>query len=89
LAQKAGLSRAAFAERFKVLLGDTPLNYVTKVRIQKAMEHLVRSEETIEQISERVGYATGFALSKAFKRVTRVSPQQYRQQLRPGASLRL
>ncbi|MEZ4728655.1 MAG: AraC family transcriptional regulator [Caldilineaceae bacterium] len=80
LAQKAGLSRAAFAQRFKDLLGDTPLNYVTKVRMQKAMAYLVRSEETIEQISERVGYATGFALSKAFKRITGVSPQQYRLQ---------
>jgi len=80
LAQKAGLSRAAFAQRFKELLGDTPLNYVTKVRIQKAMEYLVRSEETIEAISARVGYATGFALSKAFKRIAGVSPQHYRRQ---------
>ncbi len=80
LAQTAGLSRAAFAQRFKALLGDTPANYVTKVRIQKAMELLVRTGESIDRISETVGYGTGFALSKAFKRLSGLSPQQYRQQ---------
>ena len=80
LAQKASLSRAAFAQRFKELLGDTPVNYVTKVRIQKSMELLVRTEESIEWIAESVGYGTGFALSKAFKRIAGVSPQHYRLQ---------
>ena len=80
LAQKASLSRAAFAQRFKELLGDTPVNYVTKVRIQKSMELLVRTEESIERIAETVGYGTGFALSKAFKRIAGVSPQHYRLQ---------
>ena len=80
LAQKAGLSRATFAQRFKQLLGDTPINYMTGVRIQKAMELLVETEESIEYISEKVGYSTGFALSKAFKRICGVSPQQFRQQ---------
>ena len=80
LAQKASLSRAAFAQRFKALLGDTPVNYVAKVRIQKSMELLVRTEESIERIAETVGYGTGFALSKAFKRIAGVSPQHYRLQ---------
>ncbi len=79
LAQISGLSRAAFAQRFKELLGDTPVNYVTKVRIQKSMELLVQTDDSIERISETVGYGTGFALSKAFKRIAGLSPQQYRQ----------
>jgi transcriptional regulator GlxA family with amidase domain len=80
LAHRAGLSRAAFAQRFKALLGDTPVNYVTNLRIQKSMELLVRTEERIERIAQTVGYGTGFALSKAFKRIAGVSPQHYRQQ---------
>jgi transcriptional regulator GlxA family with amidase domain len=41
---------------------------------------LVRTEESIERIAETVGYGTGFALSKAFKRIAGVSPQHYRLQ---------
>lgn len=78
LAQKADLSRSAFAQRFKELLGDTPVNYLTRLRIQKSMELLVRTDESIERISETVGFGTGFALSKAFKRVTGQSPRDYR-----------
>jgi transcriptional regulator GlxA family with amidase domain len=44
------------------------------------MELGVRSEESIERIVETVGYGTGFALSKAFKRIAGVSPQHYRLQ---------
>ena len=54
------------------------VNYAIKVRIQKAIALLVRTEERIERISETVGYGTGFALSKAFKRIAGVSPQHYR-----------
>jgi AraC-like DNA-binding protein len=70
LAQKADLSRSVFAQRFKALLGDTPVNYMTKVRIQESMDLLARTDENIERISETVEFGTGFALSKAFKRVT-------------------
>lgn len=56
------------------------MTYVTKVRIQKNMELLVRTEESVERIAETVGYATGFALSKAFKRIAGVSPQHYQPQ---------
>jgi len=41
---------------------------------------LVCTEESIERISETVGYATGFALSKAFKCIAGVSPPQFRLQ---------
>lgn len=57
-----------------------PMNYVTNVCIQKSMALLVRIEESIERIAETVGYGTGFALSKAFKRIAGVSPQHYRLQ---------
>lgn len=80
LAQAATLSRAAFAQLFKAMVGETPMQYVTRVRMQQAMELLVQTEEGLEQIATRVGYATGFAFSKAFKRMCGRSPQHYRQQ---------
>ena len=61
-------------------MGDTPVNYVTKVRIQKSIELLVHTEESIERIAETVGYGTGFVLSKAFKHIVGLPPQQYRLQ---------
>lgn len=79
LACKAHLSRAAFAQRFKSFVNDTPIQYLAKVRVQKAMELLYKSEENIESIAETVGYSTGFALSKAFKRIHGISPKQFRQ----------
>jgi AraC-like DNA-binding protein len=83
LAQKASLSRAAFARLFKTLVRETPLDYVTRVRMQQAMELLTSTEKNIDWIAENVGYSTGFAFSKAFKRVCGISPQGYRQQAQP------
>ena len=65
----------------------TPANDVTKVRIQKAVELLVRTEESIERIAETVGYGTGFALSKAFKGLGRRAGQTC--QVRRGSSLEI
>ncbi|MCP4326461.1 MAG: AraC family transcriptional regulator [Psychromonas sp.] len=80
LASKANLSRAAFAQRFKKYLNETPINYIIKLRIQKSMQLLQKTSLSIEKIAELVGYSTGFALSKAFKRISGISPQQYRLQ---------
>jgi len=79
LAKKSHLSRSAFAQRFKTFVNDTPINYLAKIRVQKAMKLLRKTEKSVESIAEIVGYSTGFSLSKAFKRVCGVSPQQYRQ----------
>lgn len=78
LARKARLSRTVFAQRFKSFVNETPINYVAKVRVNKAMELLRKTEQSIEAIAEIVGYSTGFSLSKAFKRICGISPHGYR-----------
>ncbi len=78
LARRAGMSRAAFARRFRELVGETPLGYLTGVRLALAADLLSSSDATLETVARRVGYATPFALSAAFKRVHGLSPQQYR-----------
>jgi len=72
------MSRAAFARRFRELVGETPLGYLTGVRLALAADLLTSSDATLETVARRVGYATPFALSAAFKRVHGLSPQQYR-----------
>jgi AraC-like DNA-binding protein len=69
LAEAAGMSRSAFAARFKGLLGQTPLEYVTEWRMQKAMQLLEQRDKKLIDVARLVGYESDAAFSKAFKRV--------------------
>ena len=79
LAAAAGMSRSAFAARFKELLGQTPLDYVTEWRMQKAVSLLKEEDKKLVEIAQSVGYESDAAFSKAFKRVVGVTPSEYRQ----------
>lgn len=78
LAVTAGMSRSAFAARFKQLLGQTPLEYVTEWRMQKATELLRVGDKKLVEIANSVGYDSDAAFSKAFKRTVGASPGEYR-----------
>ena len=54
--------------------------YVNKVRVEKAKEMLVATEESISEISDRVGYSDQSYFTKVFKKMTGVSPSQYRKE---------
>jgi AraC-like DNA-binding protein len=77
LAEAAGMSRSAFAARFKELIGQTPLEYVTEWRMQKAMQLLERRDKKLIDVARSVGYESDAAFSKAFKRVVGASPGEY------------
>jgi AraC-like DNA-binding protein len=77
LAEAAGMSRSAFAARFKELLGQTPLEYVTEWRMQKAMQLLEQRDKKLVDVARTVGYESDAAFSKAFKRVVGASPSEY------------
>jgi AraC-like DNA-binding protein len=77
LAEAAGMSRSAFAARFKELLGQTPLEYVTQWRMQKAMPLLQQRDKKLIDVARSVGYESDAAFSKAFKRVVGASPGEY------------
>ena len=77
LAEAAGMSRSAFAVRFKELLGQTPLEYVTEWRMQKAMELLKQRDKKLIDVARSVGYESDAAFSKAFKRVVGANPGEY------------
>ncbi|MCD6023186.1 MAG: AraC family transcriptional regulator [Fibrobacteria bacterium] len=81
LAERAGLSRAAFAQRFKKLASDTPGHYLARLRIQRAMDLLRATDDNLDAIAERVGYGDPFVFSKAFKRIQGVSPREFKKQL--------
>ena len=80
LAARVGLSRAGFAQKFRTALGAPPLQYLTTLRVQKAMRLLSTSEDKLDTIAQAVGYRDAFSFSKVFKKLVGVPPKAYRQQ---------
>jgi AraC-like DNA-binding protein len=78
LAAACGMSRSAFAVRFKDLVGETPLEYLTGWRMQKATGLLQKGDKKLFEVAKSVGYDSDAAFSKAFKRVFGVAPKEYR-----------
>ncbi|GAB3247460.1 AraC family transcriptional regulator [Nocardioides dilutus] len=78
LASTAGVSRAAFARRFTELVGEPPMAFLTDWRLSLAADLLLEPDTTLASVARRVGYATPFALSAAFKRERGISPREHR-----------
>lgn len=85
LAQVAGQSRSAFAERFKRLVGLSPIDYLTGWRMRIAAHRLRRTDDAIAMIGADLGYRSESAFGAAFKRAYRMSPGLYRRNSRSAA----
>jgi AraC-like DNA-binding protein len=72
------VSRAALARRFTELVGEPPMAFLTGWRLTLAADLLREPGATVGSVARKVGYASPFALSTAFKRVRGISPQQHR-----------
>src|SRR5215510_6480052 len=84
LAAAVGSSRSPFAARFRELVGEPPLAYLTRWRMQSAAALLGDGRLTVAEIADRVGYESSPAFSKAFKRRTGASPFSWRRRGRPS-----
>jgi AraC-like DNA-binding protein len=80
LARKAGLSRTAFATRFRAAVGEPPMSYLARVRLGQAAGYLSTTDKTVGQIARLVGYESEASLSKAFRRAFGRAPGEYRRQ---------
>jgi AraC-like DNA-binding protein len=80
LGAAVGASRAGFARRFTELVGEPPLTYLTRWRLDLAADQLAEPDLSVARIAAAVGYDNPFAFSNAFKRHTGVSPTHFRQQ---------
>jgi AraC-like DNA-binding protein len=88
LAAATAASRSVLAERFTRLLGEPPLAYLARWRMQVAARLLQRTEKTVVQLACEVGYESEAAFSRAFKREFGLPPSQYRRRLKHAAEAR-
>lgn len=86
LAAETGVSRAALARRFQVLVGEPPMSFLTGWRLDLAADLLRQPGATVGAVARQVGYGSPYALSTAFKRVRGVSPKEHRRRATSGAA---
>jgi AraC family transcriptional regulator, alkane utilization regulator len=82
LANKVSMSRSKFAAKFKRLVHESPLAYLSRLRLNLAATLLVESHLTVGEISHRIGYDSETAFSTAFKRRYGLAPGIYRRRAR-------
>jgi AraC-like DNA-binding protein len=77
LAERAHMSRSKFAGHFRTVVGEPPLQYLTRWRMLLAGDRLTQSRDTISTIAQRIGYESDSAFSAAFRRVMGCAPRDY------------
>ncbi len=79
LAALAGLGERTFLRRFAKATGFRPIEYLQQVRVAKAREALELTNSPVDRIAWSVGYADPAAFRKVFRRISGLSPSDYRQ----------
>ncbi|MBD8068754.1 AraC family transcriptional regulator [Bacillus sp. PS06] len=74
----SGLSKYHFTRLFHKAVNDTPIKYLTKIRMNQALDLLKNRDLSIEEVASAVGYTNGNYFSKVFKSVLDVTPSEYR-----------
>lgn len=82
LAKRAGMSPRHFARVFAEEVGATPARFVLRTRVEAARALLEESEDGVEGIAFRCGFGSAETMRRAFLRVVRVSPSDYRARFR-------
>lgn len=80
LARASGTSRTVLAERFAQLMGESPLAYLARWRLQLGARRLLTTNRKVLQVAHDVGYESEAAFSRAFRRVFGTPPARYRRE---------
>jgi AraC-like DNA-binding protein len=86
LADRVALSRSAFADKFTKLVGEAPLRYLTRLRLNAAAARLRSCNDKLSVIADAAVYESVPAFAKAFKRHLGVTPGEYRRSRQKGGS---
>lgn len=79
-AAKTGAHRRSMERAFRTELGQSPLEALTRLRVEHAKELLCQTDLSISAIAEACGFSQADKLSTHFRRITRISPSQFRKQ---------
>ncbi len=77
LASKVHLNSRSFLRRFKKATGNTPLEYIQRVKIEFAKKQLERTSKTILEVMYDTGYNDDKAFRKTFRKYSGMSPKEY------------
>ncbi len=78
IADMCYVSESHFCRVFNEFTGETPVFYINRLRIDKAITIMKNSDLTVSQIAQKVGFSEETYFCKCFKKYTGFSPGQYR-----------
>lgn len=78
LADMFAISRRNFIRRFKKATHNTPLEYIQRAKVEAAKKRLESSNGSINEVMYEVGYSDGKAFRNLFRKVTGLTPNEYR-----------
>jgi len=85
LASKFAIGRRNFERRFKKATNNTPVEYIQRVKIEAAKKWLETGRKNVNEVMYDVGYSDVKAFRSVFKKVTGLSPMEYRSKYNRGA----
>lgn len=80
LARHVGMSRAAFARRFKETTDMTPHQFIVQMRVRRATRLLADSNLTVAEVAAHTGFSNSSHFSTIFRQTVKISPSEYRAQ---------
>ncbi len=78
LAVRFNMSARTFIRKFSSTTGNTPLEYIQRVRVEAAKRLLEKGKLTVEQVCMETGYSDFGFFRNIFKRLTGLAPQEYK-----------
>lgn len=85
----SGIPERTLKCRFKMAAGSTLIEYLQNLRIEEAQRLLETSQMPVDDISVQAGYADASFFRRLFKRLTGLTPREYRRMFQPVAMARL
>lgn len=87
LSSRLAVGRRNFDRRFIKATGNTPIEYLQRVKIESAKKALENSRKTINEVMYEVGYSDVKAFREVFRKITGISPLEYRGRYNKAAAL--